>query len=275
MTHGIPGLLMRSVYADSDGQPILPAGTFITTQESPLKERWGGWYVSGSTGTPAPMANTLWQERDGQQQPDASPMFKGDVNDLSSAIDTSGYLTPRSDAVALLILAHQTEAHNRMTQAAYGTLRALRDEKILNDALGEPTKPGEHSESTSSRIKSSCEPLVEYLLFSNEAPLTAPISGDPGFISDFTARGPRDAKGRSLRDFDLKTRLFRYPCSYLIGSKSFEGLPGETKAYVDRRIVEVLSGKDTSKPFAHLSRDDRAATLEILRQTVPAFQDLR
>ncbi len=274
MTHDIPGLLVRSVYPDSDGEPILPAGTFVTTQESPLKERWGGWYVSGAVGGALNMANKLFQAHDGQQDPDAAPIFKEGSTDLGEKIDTSAYLTPRSDPVALLVLAHQTEAHNRMTQAAYGTLRALRDEKILNDALGEPTKPGEHSDSISSRIKSSCEPLVEYLLFSNEAPLPAPIADDPAFTTEFAAKGPRDAKGRSLRDFDLKTRIFRYPCSYLIESQSFEGLPDETKTYVRRRVFEVLSDKDTSKPFANLSAQDRADTLDILRQTDPAFRDL-
>jgi hypothetical protein len=273
MTHDIPGLLVRSVFANSDGDPILPAGTFITTQESPFKERWGGWYLSGNTGSQSSMANTIWHEGSGQQ-PDAAPIAKGDLNDLSGKIDTSAYLTPHSDLVALLVLEHQTEAHNRMTQAAYGTLRALRDEKILNDAMGEASKPGEHSESTNSRIRSSCEPLVEYLLFSGEAPLTAPVAGSSDFATEFSARGPRDAKGRSLRDFDLKSRLFRYPCSYLVYSKSFDGLPDETKAYVNRRLVEVLSGKDTSKAFAHLSPEDRAATLEILRETKPVFRDV-
>jgi hypothetical protein len=275
MTHDIPGLLVRSVFADSDGQPFLPAGTFITTHASPLKERWGGWFVTGSLGGQVHMGNTLFQERTAQQPPDAVPILKGDIQDVSKIIDTSGYLNPRSDVVALMVLEHQTEAHNRMTQAAYGTIRALRDEKILNDAMGEPTKPGEHSESTTRRIKSSCEPLVEYLLFSKETTLTAPVSGNPEFTQEFSSRGPKDSKGRSLRDFDLKTRLFKYPCSYLIESKSFNGLPDDAKTYVRRRIVEVLSGKDTSKPFEDLSADDRAATLEVLRGTDPAFRDMK
>jgi hypothetical protein len=275
MTHDVPGLLVRSVFADSDGQPFLPAGTFITTHASPLSERWGGWYVTGSLGSQSHMGNTLFQERTAQQPPDRAPIVSGDVNDLSDNIDTAHYLNPRSDVVALMVLEHQTEAHNRMTKAAYGTIRALRDEKILNDAMGEPTRPGEHSDSTNSRIKSSCEPLVEYLLFSRETVLTAPIAGDPAFTAEFSARGPKDAKGRSLRDFDLKTRLFRYPCSYLVSSKSFEGLPDETKAYVRRRIVAVLNGTDTSKPFEHLSAADRAATLEVLLQTNPAFREVK
>jgi hypothetical protein len=35
------------------------------------------------------------------------------------------------------------------------------------------------------------------------------------------------------------------------------------------RLWEVLTGKDTSKDFSHLSNDDRQALSEILRETKP------
>jgi hypothetical protein len=275
MTHGVPGLLVRSVLSDRDGMPILPAGTFLTTHESPLKDRWGGWYVTGSTGAvagagaqPPHMGNTLWSEQEGGE---AKPLSKPEsaLKDLKEKFDTSSYLTPHSDVVALMVLEHQVEAHNRITQASYGTVRALRDEKVMADALGEPLKPGVHSPSTLGRIKSSCEPLVEYLLFANEAPLEGRVEGSSSFASEFSARGPRDSKGRSLRDFDLQTRLFRYPCSYLIDSRSIDGLPDAAKIYLFRRLGEVLSGRDQSKTFAHLSGADRTAIAEILRETKP------
>ena len=38
-----------------------------------------------------------------------------------------------------------------------------------------------------------------------------------------------------------------------------------------RRFWEVLSGKDTSNAFTHLSTDDRKAILEILQETKPDF----
>ena len=118
-------------------------------------------------------------------------------------------------------------AHNRAAAASYGTLRALRDEQAINEAMGEKPKPGEHSKGTLSRIKSSCEPLVEYLLFAGEAPLAHEVSGSCDFATNFTKRGPRDSNGRSLREFDLKTRLFRYPCSYLVYSSAITELPAE------------------------------------------------
>jgi hypothetical protein len=271
MTRDIPGLLVRSVFADRDGQPIHSAGTFLSTQESPLEERWGGWYVTGTTGQQRHMGNTLWREKEGAA-PEPTSTTPTNTSKLPETVDASAYLTPHSDAVALMVLAHQTEMHNRMTRAAHGTLRALRDEKAINDAMGEKPQPGEHSDSTRSRIKSSCEPLVEYLLFAGETPLTDPIEGSSTFASEFSARGPRDSQGRSLREFDLKKRLFRYPCSYLIHSTTMTALPDATKDFVYRRLWEILTGNDTSKTFAHLSPSDRLATMQILRETNPEIR---
>ena len=278
MTRDIPGLLVRSVFADSTGEAILSAGTFLTTHESPLKERWGGWYVTGTTGANEPhMGNTRWQPTDtAGELPKpiaASNVAAAASNQIPADVDIKQYLTRHSDVVALMVLEHQVEAHNRITRAVHGTLRALRDEKIMADALGEPLRAGVHSDSTLSRIKSSCEPLVEYLLLSNEAPLTAPITGSSDFTADFSARGPRDSQGRSLRDFDLKTRVFRYPCSYLIYSRSIEELPGPAKEYLNRRLWEILTAKDATKPYAHLTTADRAAIMQILRDTKPDVRD--
>jgi len=45
------------------------------------------------------------------------------------------------------------------------------------------------------------------------------------------------------RDLDLQTRLFKYPCSYLVYSPSFAVLPHEVKDYVLHRKHEVLNGR--------------------------------
>jgi hypothetical protein len=120
-------------------------------------------------------------------------------------------------------------------------------------------------------VKDAGEPIVKTMLFSGEAQLTDPIEGTSGFAAEFSSRGPRDSKGRSLRDFDLKHRLLRYPMSYLIYSKSFDAMPAELREYVERRFKEILTGQDTSPEFAHLSADDRKAILEILHETKPGF----
>ncbi len=123
------------------------------------------------------------------------------------------------------------------------------------------------SESTRSRIRGVGDAVVEYMLFCGEARLTDRIAGTSSFAAEFTARGPRDSKGRSLRDFDLDTRLFRYPCSYLIYSRAFDSLPAEVKDYIYERLWKILSGRDPVPADARLDRQDRAAILEILRET--------
>jgi hypothetical protein len=101
--------------------------------------------------------------------------------------------------------------------------------------------------------------------------LTAPVRGTSEFQREFPQRGPRDSRGRSLRDFDLQRRIFRYPLSYLVYSAAFEGLPDAARDYCIGRIGQVLAGADTSGRFAHLSADDRQALTEIVRNTLPAW----
>lgn len=267
MTDDIPGLLVRSVHTDPTGTPVLIAGTSLTTDASPLEERWGGWYVTGTHGDRRHMGNVTAKNRDDDGPLDAEA--GANVTNLSDRFDTSRYLTGHSDFVALLVLAHQAEAHNLLTRLNYQTQWALRDSLAINTALG---KPGDNAALTASarrRIQSAGERLVEYLLFCDEELLTERVAGTSGFAEDFASRGPRDSRGRSLREFDLRTRLFRYPLSYLIYSPSFDNLPAEAKAYVYRRLWEILSGKDDGPPFKHLSTADRVAILDILRDTKP------
>jgi hypothetical protein len=108
--------------------------------------------------------------------------------------------------------------------------------------------------------------LVDYLLFADEAPLGG-VRGTSGFTESFSAGGPRDRKGRSLRDFDLTQRLFKYPCSYMIYSEAFDQLPATAKQSIYSRLWQVLSGAERSTKYSRLSRADRDAIVEILRDT--------
>jgi hypothetical protein len=264
MTNNIPGLMVRSVFPDAAGMPLFSAGTFRTTDASPFKERFGGWYVTGKHGSLRHMGNALLRKSD---DPDNLNLEAGaNVTDLSSKFDPSPYLTDTSDIVALMVLTHQTQIHNLITKANYETRIALRDQKVMNDALHE--KPDHEFESTPRRIKAACEPLVRGMLFCEAAPLTDRITGSSAFAADFTAAGPCDAAGRSLRDLDLHTRLLKYPCSFLIYTESFNALPPLAKQYIYGRLWEILTGKETSKDFAHLSVEDRQAIREILGQTL-------
>jgi hypothetical protein len=262
-TQGVPGHLVRSVFSDATGNPILSAGTYRIDQTSALEKRWGGWYVTGEHGSQKHLGNLIIRDQRVKEPVDNSAGLN--VTDLGDRLRVADFLTPHSDLVALMVLEHQTMAHNLLTQANFTTRQALQYEQVLNKELGEPA---DHRwGSTTSRIKSAGDALVKYLLFSGEAKLTEPIRGTSDFTKQFADRGPRDRQGRSLRDFDLQHRMFRFPCSYLIDSPSFHDLPDEMKRYVWNRLAEVLSGRDQSPAFAHLSQEDRTSIREILQDT--------
>lgn len=265
---GFPGQLVRSVFVQASGHPILSAGSHRVDHASPLEERWGGWYVSGTSGKQGHLGNLVIHGDDVPRPLDNSA--GQNVLDLAKLCDLSPYLTPHSDIVALLVLEHQAEMHNLIGRATLETRLAIHYEEELGKAMGQP---GYHSDSTASRIKSVGDALVKYLLFCGEAKLTDEVHGTSGFAEEFARRGPRDGKGRSLRDFDLERRLFKYPCSYLVYSAAFDAMPQLVKDHVLRRLWDVLSGKDTSKDFDHLSAADRLAILEILRETKPSLPE--
>lgn len=266
-TQGVPGHLVRSVYSDPGGQPVYNAGSFVTDHTSPLKERWGGWYVTGTHGDQRHMGNVFVRNPAHPERLDTDA--GANVTDLSDRFDTDGYLSGHSDIVALMVLEHQTQMHNYLTAANYTARLARAYDEGINKALDRPLD--EQSDTTRRRLDSAADDVVQSMLFCGEKPLTDPIAGTSGFAEEFADRGPRDPEGRSLRDFDLKTRLFRYPCSYLIYSEAFDALPAPVKDRIYQRLLAVLNGEDTRPEFAHLTPELRAEILAILRATKPGF----
>lgn len=265
-TADVPGHLVRSVYSDRAGHPMIGSGTFTTDHTSPFQQRWGGWYVTGLHGKMRHMGNVLAGSR---TEPEKLDVEDGaNVTDLSERVDVSPYLTPHSDIVALMVMEHQSRMHNLITRANFETRIAANQDRIMNEMLGRD--PEYRSESTQRRIASVSDNLLAYMLLSGEFELECPVEGVSGFTEEFSSVGPRDSRGRSLRELDLTTRLFKYPCSYLVYSSAFDALPDAVHEHVSRRLVAILDGTDTSDEFAHLNRRDRQAIYEILSETKPS-----
>jgi len=273
-TRNVPGVLLRSIYSKPTGTQATQAGSFTTGHESPLSERFGGWYVTGTHGKQTHMGNVVVSN---PEEPEKLDRVAGaNITDLSKKFDTSPYLTAHSDIVAQLVQAHQTQMHNLITLTNYQTRLALYAEAARNKALDLPAEKFSAkllSDSARKQYEGPAEELVKYLLFANEAPLEDQIKGSSNYTAEFAARGPRDSRGRSLRDFDLRTRLFKYPCSYLIYSEAFDDLPSPAREYVYRRLLEVLTGRDQSQAFARLTAEDRRAILDILLETKPGLPE--
>ena len=277
-TRGVPGVLLRSVYANPNGTLIPGAPSFITDQDSPVDERWGGWYVGDRPGEATPsMANAALAESTTAAPGESDPAAARRLVPLGQLYRAAEYLLPGSDTVSLLVLAHQTQMHNLITLTNYKTRIALYNlSKQVTNASGTSALP----DGTRRQFERPAEQLLRYLLFANEAPLSGldpkALAASP-FAQEFAARGLRDAQGRSLRDFDLNRRIFRYPCSYLIYSDAFDAIPEPARSYIYHRLLQILTGQDQSEDFARLTAGDRRAVLEIVLQTKtglpPEWQD--
>jgi len=249
------GMVVSSVYPQTDGTPFV-TGTFFEgiDHRTPLENRWGGWYVSGTHGSIRHLGNAI--------APDADHPFDLDerntqnLTSLDSKFDTTKYLAPTSDIVALMTLEHQAHMTNLITSVGQQFRRASASGTL---------------EISKAALNRGVEQMVDYMLFVDEAPLQDPIKGVSTFTKTFPVRGPRDEAGRSLRDFDLQKRLFRYPLSYMIYSEIFDAMPVSARQRVYRRLAEVLSGQDQASKYSHLSPEDRRAILEILHDTKPEF----
>jgi len=247
-TSGVPGIMIASVYPDSSGMPYARLGMPVTDQRTRFQDRWGGWYVTGTHGGQQHRGNAMARDR---QHPDLlESRDTQNITDLSKRFDTSTYLSPYSDLIALMTLEHQTRMTNLLTRAGW-------DARIES--------PG---------VDADIESVVTCMLFADEARLMDTVAGVSTFTKTFPERGPRDRQGRSLRDFDLQKRLFRYPLSYMIYSDAFDNLPDTVRERIYQRLYDVLSGKEKSEKFAKLSAEDRANILAIVSDTklgLPAY----
>jgi hypothetical protein len=249
-TLGVPGLLARSIPSAADGSALPWLGNYTTDHRSPLTERWAGWYVTGATGPVRHLGNA--PVRDKTIQDIVVEDSNLNLADLRSRFDTTAYLSPHSDAVALLVFDHQLRMMNLLTRLNWEA-RAMAHE-------------GRSAAAIAAGLHDAAREAVDYLLFVDEAPLTG-VRGSSGFAESFSARGPRDSQGRTFRDFDLKERLFKYRCSYMIYAEVFEQLPNAAKQAVYARLWEILSGTERGAQYARISQTERRDIIEILRDT--------
>jgi hypothetical protein len=242
---GAAAMVVASVIPNPDGAPAYTTA-FIDTidHRTPFDRRWGGWYVTGTHGSQTHMGNAVASNP--EHPLDLDTKNTQNVTSLADRFDVSKYLAPTSDIVALMTLEHQVGATNRLGALAVTYRNAERT--------------GVMSKADEARVDDQVRDLVDYLTFKEEAPFGAPVQGVSTFTRTFAAEGPRDRQGRSLREFNLQTRLFKYRLSYMIYSDLFDTLPRQLKTQVYARLADVLQTRD---PLA----------LAIARETKPDFKD--
>lgn len=274
-TGGVPGFMVLSTIADRHWYPITGMHEGSTSDVVPLRQRFGGWYVTGTMAGGAHGGNVYapllghevhdkraYREQYGAQfekQPN------GDRSSLAGLFDTTFYLRGQSDLVALMVLTHQTVIHNLITathEAAREAIIEAQISEVRHDSTVAPVTP---------RLRGAVDNLTRAMLFVQEARLPGAVAGSTSFTRDFSAHAVRDRRGRSLRDFDLQQRLFRYPLSFLVYSEAFDHLPIMARRAVYARLRDFLDGREPMD----LTAPERTAITEILSETKPEFQTLR
>lgn len=249
-TLAVPGLTALSTAPLPDKNAY--ANGFTTDHRSPLSERWGGWFVTGQHGQSRHMGNLPVMPEDKGKSKIQNP--RAVLPSVAGQFDLTGYPTPYSDVVALMVFDHQAHMTNILTRMGWEARVAVQPNAV--------------------RVRDAARDVVDYMLFGEEAALPGRLQGTAGFAEKFAALGPRDSRGRSLRDFDLERRLFRYPLSYMIYSEAFDALPAAAKEAVYARLHAVLTGKEVSVALKRLTAPELTAILEILRDTkkdLPAY----
>lgn len=239
---GVPGFVLRSLDTDDEGEVVPATDTSAVTHCTPIAQRWGGWYVTNAPEDWVHRGNHPGQDEQTEVQRKRLLRKVGALR---------RYPASGSDTLALLVHDHQTHMHNYIT-------RLHMEGKQRISEYG-------HVRYLDTQVRA----FLRYLLLTEEAPLPSPLTPASDFLTEFQKSAKRDSKGRSLRDFELQTRLFRYPCSFLIDSEGFRKMPAMVRQKIMDRLHAVLTGEDTHPDFAGLPEDSRRAVLEILRETCP------
>ncbi len=263
---GVPRFILGSGYIDTRGNLVSHEGWILTNQETPLRFRWGGWYVTGQHARQPHLGNII--VKDPATLMDLENLRVYNLDSLEDLIEAALYPRMSSDIVALMILEHQVHVQNLITRVNYDTRMAIEADRRRFDTDDRPSGPT-ITEETKSLIEAAAEPLVQALLFAGEPALESPIKGSSEFRMSFERRSQTDTDGRSFRQLDLRTRLFRYPLSYLIDSPAFHGLPDIVRGRVLMRVVALLSTEQPDPLVSRLRPGERAAMLDMLFAVSP------
>jgi hypothetical protein len=248
-TYNVPGPFIGSVFPGPDGTANY-GPVYMTDHRSPFETRWGGWYVTGTHHAERHMGNAI-----ATNPSDLFSMITPQtvhVTSLEGKFDPTGYPSLTSDIVALMVLEHQAGMMNLITRVGWDARLGADSDRVMADDV---------------------TAFVDYMLFVDEAPIPGPLEGPTAFAKNFSARGPFDKQGRSLHQLDTRTRLLKYPCSYMIYTEAFDAIPEAAKSAVYARLWSVLSGKETDKIYDRISPADRQAIIEILRDTKSNLPD--
>ena len=257
-TNFLPGPLARSNFVSDTGRRLGGVRSHERiSHRIPFQERWGGYYVTGAPPTLEHMGNAYATRESGTVTIDLKA--RASLDSLEGLFDPSLVLRGDSNIVPLMLFDHQIEAHNLLVEMRYreriSQFRAAENEGVI------PAR-------TLKKTEEFADKLVKYLLFADEVSLAGhQIAPSQDYLSDFSRNRKANAAGESLKDFDLKSRLFKNRLSYMIYSEAFEGAPQSMKDRIYTRLWKILSPGEPVEGYAYFDEGERARILSILTAT--------
>ncbi len=228
----------------------------------PFEERFGGWHVSGEGGIKKHWGNVIGRQNGAK--------IDEVENSMGKNYDLATYPVATSDILPHLLHEHQTGFAHRVVESAYRA-RSYFHEAAKSGVGGQARLSAAHL----LELQGQADRLTRYILFADEAELPGGgIEGDADYKRFFLLNRKQASNGLALKDFDLKTRLFKVRCSYMIYSDAFSGLHPEFKAMVYRSLAEAISTARPSPDYAYLSHGEKEAIRVILGDTLddlPAY----
>ncbi len=252
-TKRVPGLIAESLLPMASGASLETYRRDVQGHQIPLETRFGGWHLTGQHHLTETHANLMGVTRSSGKT-EKVLIEPGRLSDLGL------HLRPTSDILPHLIHEHQLGFENRVFHAAY-LMRQWMDEG-----------KGRLPMARKAEFETLTNDLARYVLFADEAKLPAQgIVGDADFVRDFARNRKPAAGGVSLKDLDLRTRILKYRCSYMLYTESWQKLPKELKERVYYKMAEGLRDVNPPPTLAHLPLDERRVIRVILKETLPGL----
>ena len=250
----VPGLLMKSVIPGPAGGSLTAYRIEQTGHGIPFDQRFGGWYVTGNPPIAGNLANFIGRFSEG--------VLTKQAIEPGTRFDFARYPVATSDVLPQLLLEHQAGFVNRVVEASYRARTALH-------ASG-----GALSREQADELDAQARIVTRYVLFADEVALPPDgVVGDEVFKKDFLVAQRNAANGGALREFDLRTRLFKRRCSYMVYSVVFAGLPPPMKQRIFKRLGEALSVEKPDAEYAYLPQDEKLAIRAVLKSTLTDLSD--
>lgn len=246
----VPGLAVESVIPGPNTGSLDAFRRGMSGHTIPLEDRFGGWVLTG-----APTALSHHGNVTGDLNAGKMSLF--DVKPGSN-FDVSRYPVATSDILAHLIFEHQVGFTNRVTEARYLTRAAL--------AAGKGRLRNEDAK----MLEQKADALARYVMFADEAPLPREgITGDSAYKEDFLRNRKAAPNGISLKDLDLRTKLFKHRCSYMLYSRVFTTLQPEFKKLVYAKLSAAVGETNASRDFNYIPVPEKRAIRTIVGATLP------